>query len=204
MDVWAYTNCAEVELWLNGESQGKHTREPYRKVRWEVPYAAGKVEAVGYDVGGEEQIRTTLQTVGAAAKIELTPASVGVEADGASLVIVNVGANDAEGRAVPTADHAIDFEFSGSVSLLGVGNGNPTSHEPEQAPRRKLFNGTAQLILRVSAGAGSITVKALAADLESDVLEIEISSTEAKRASIGASEAETSGKGKLNPVDGSL
>ncbi len=204
VDVWAYTNCAEVELWLNGESQGKRTRKPYRKVQWEVPYAAGSVVAVGYDAAGEEQMRTTLQTTGAAAKVELSIASVGVEADGASLVIINVSANDAEGRAVPTADHVIDFKFSGTASLLGVGNGNPTGHEPEQAPRRKLFNGAAQLILRSRAGSGTLSVKAHAADLESGVLEVEISDAVAKRASIGASVAESSGKGKLNPVDGSL
>ncbi|NCG09278.1 MAG: DUF4982 domain-containing protein [Verrucomicrobia bacterium] len=204
VDLWAYTNCAEVELWLNGESQGKRVREPYRKVQWEVPYAVGTVEAVGYDAEGNEQIRTTLKTAGAAAKIELTLAHVGVEADGHCLAIINVSALDAEGQAVPTASNAVDFEISDSASLLGVGNGNPTSHEPEQAPHRQLFNGAAQLILRSGLAAGSISVQAHASDLESGTLEIEIPKTQAKLKRIDASQAESSGQGKLNPVDGSL
>ena len=157
-----------MELWLNGVAQGKRTREPYRKVQWEVPYAAGTLEAVGYDADGKEQIRTSIQTTEAASKIEITLASIGVEAGGDTLVILNVCARDAEGRVVPNADNAIDFEFSDVAVLLGVGNGNPTSHEPEQAPHRKLFNGAAQLILRSPAGADCITVKAHAVDLESD------------------------------------
>ena len=204
VDLWAYTNCASVELWLNGTSLGVRERKPYRKVQWEVPYAAGTLEAVGYDACGKELARTKIETCGAAAKIELSKASVAVEAEGHTVAVLNVSALDAEGRTVPHADNAIEFEIDGPATLLGVGNGNPTSHEAEQAPRRKLFNGAAQLILRSTESSGTIKVQAHSANLESGSLKIEISRTEAKHASIGASEASASGQGKLNPVDGSL
>lgn len=204
VDLWAYTNCASVELWLNGVSQGKRERKPFGKVQWEVPYEAGTLEAVGYDAKGEEQIRRSIQTTGVAEKIELSLASVGVEADGHGVAIINVAATDAEGRSVPTADNEVEFEVSESAVVLGVGNGNPTSHEPEQAPRRRLFNGAAQLIIRSTARVGTMAVQAHAAGLEAGVLEIEVPDADLKITSIGASEGHSSGQGKLNPVDGSL
>jgi beta-galactosidase len=204
VDLWAYTNCAAVELWLNGESQGKRERQPFRKVQWEVPYEAGTLEAVGYDANGVEQIRTTIQTTGAAQKIELSQASVEVEADGHAVAIINVSASDSEGRAVPTAHAQVDFEISASAQLLGVGNGNPTSHELEQAPRRRLFNGKAQLILRSHGEASTLMVRAHAQGLDSGILEIQLPVRAAILPSIGGSTAQSDGHGKLNPVDGSL
>jgi beta-galactosidase len=127
-----------------------------------------------------------------------------VEADGHAVAIINVSASDSEGRAVPTAHAQVDFEISASAQLLGVGNGNPTSHELEQAPRRRLFNGKAQLILRSHGEASTLMVRAHAQGLDSGILEIQLPVRAAILPSIGGSTAQSDGHGKLNPVDGSL
>lgn len=204
VDVWAYTNCSEVELWLNDDSLGRLTRKPYRKVTWEVPYAAGVLEAVGYDAQGRELIRNKIETTGAPTALKLEIAHQGVEADGQIVAVINVTAEDSMGRAVPTAEMLVEFEVDASAQILGVGNGNPTSHEPDQASQRKLFNGKAQLLLRSAKNTGQIAVIARNEGLESAQLNIEIKSSEAVRASIGACIIKASGRGKLNPVDGSL
>ena len=204
IDLWCYTNCAEVELYLNGESQGRLKRAPYRKLQWDVPYTQGTLEAVGYDSAGQEIVRTSIETTGPATNLRIINAHSNTEADGSSVVILNVSACDEAGRNVPTADAMVDFEICGAATLLGVGNGNPTSHEAEQAPRRQLFNGRAQLIIRAHNQAGAVSIRAHADDLESGMLRIETSQTMTATASIGASTVQSSDVKKLNPIDGSL
>jgi len=204
IDLWCYTNCAEVELYLNGESQGRLKRAPYRKLQWDVPYTQGTLEAVGYDSAGQEIVRTSIETTGPATNLRIINAHSNTEADGSSVVILNVSACDSAGRSVPTADAMLDFEISGAATLLGVGNGNPTSHEPEQAPRRQLFNGYAQLIIRTHAQSATVSIHAHADKLESGMLRIEIPQTMTATASIGASTVQSSDVKKLNPIDGSL
>jgi beta-galactosidase len=98
----------------------------------------------------------------------------------------------------------LDFEISGAATLLGVGNGNPTSHEPEQAPHRQLFNGYAQLIIRIHGQPGTVSIHAHADQLESGKLRIETPNAITVTPSIGASTVQTSDVKKLNPIDGSL
>ena len=204
IDLWCYTNCVEAELWLNGESQGRLKRALYRKLQWEVPYASGTLEAVGYDSEGNEVVRTSIETTGPAKKLHIINAHSNTEADGSTVAILNVSACDAAGRSAPTADAMVDFEIRGSARLLGVGNGNPTSHEPEQVPRRQLFNGCAQLIIRTLGQSGTVSILAHAENLESGTIDIEIEEVSTDRFMIGASTAKALNDKNLNPVDGSL
>jgi beta-galactosidase len=77
-----------------------------------------------------------------------------------------VSAIDAKGRAVPTADQLIRFEISGAGRLLGVGNGDPSSHESDKAPQRKLFNGMALCLLQATKKAGEIIITATGGGLQ--------------------------------------
>lgn len=204
IDLWCYTNCAEAELWLNGESQGRLKRAPYRKLQWEIPYTPGTLEAVGYDSEGQEIVRSSIATTGPAEKLNIINAHTNTEEDGSTVAILNVSACDSAGRSVPTADALVDFEIRGAATLLGVGNGNPTSHEPEQEPRRQLFNGCAQLIIRTLGQSGTISILAHAENLESALLNIEIPETSTTRCTIGGATAKAFSDNELNPVDGSL
>ena len=105
---------------------------------------------------------------------------------------------------VPTADNMLDFEIDGAATLLGVGNGNPTSHEPEQASHRQLFNGCAQLIVRTHGQSRTVSILAHSKKLESATHQIEVSKAISITQSIGASTVQSTDIKKLNPIDGSL
>lgn len=203
VDLWAYTNCDEVELSINGQSFGKKRRSPYGKLEWEVPYEPGKVEAIGYNETGEKRIETSLETSGAAEKVKLFEAHTNVESDGHTIAILNVCACDAVGRIVPTCNKLIQFELLGRGTILGLGNGNPTSHEPEKGSARKLFNGYAQIIIRTDQQ-DSLRVKAHAQGLESSSLDIASFRQTNVQPSIGATEYDTATSQILNPVNDSL
>ena len=130
VDVWCFSNLDEVELLLNGVSLGRKTMPRNSHLQWMVPYAPGTLMARGYEKGrlvDEEKIETT----GAPAAIKLTPDRTTINPDGEDLSIVTVAVTDAKGRIVPTADDLIHFQISGAGKIIGVGNGDPGSHEPD-------------------------------------------------------------------------
>jgi beta-galactosidase len=169
IEVWAFTNCDEVALALNGKALGARKVAPNGHAAWRVPYAPGRLEAVGFK-GGKEILRDAVETTGPAARIVLAADRPGIGADGRDVGLVTVSAVDAAGRPVPTADADIAFDVKGPGRIIGVGNGNPSSHEPDTFPegsaaRRRLFNGLAQVLVRSAGGAGEIVLTAKAAGL---------------------------------------
>ncbi|HAO79125.1 MAG TPA: beta-galactosidase [Verrucomicrobia subdivision 3 bacterium] len=131
IEVWAHSNCEEVELFLNGASQGRKPMVKNSHLEWKVKYAPGTLLARGY-TGGKEILTDKVETTGAPAVIQLTPHRPTIKADGEDVSVITVQANDAQGRAVPDASNAIIFEISGPGKIIGVGNGDPSSHEPDQ------------------------------------------------------------------------
>jgi beta-galactosidase len=83
-----------------------------------------------------------------------------LKADGADATLVTVQVLDAKGRLVPTAQHGLEFSIEGPAEIIGLGNGNPNSHEPEKGTRRSLFNGLAQVIVQSKFGVtGEVKLK---------------------------------------------
>jgi len=130
--VDALANCHEVELFLNGTSQGKQVVKPEAKMSWKVKYAPGTLSAKGYDANGKVVSETKVETTDApdALKLEAWKPTLDARIGGAA--IVNVSAVDAKGRVVPTASDEVSLSVTGPVKILGVGNGNPSCHEPDQ------------------------------------------------------------------------
>jgi beta-galactosidase len=162
--VRAYTNFDEVELFLNDQSQGRQPVPRGGYVEWPVIYAAGVLRADGYRAG-KRAATATVETTGPSAKLVLTPDRALLRADGEDCAIVTVSAADADGRAVPTASDAVEFEISGPAKIIGVGNGDPSCHEPDKGSRRSLFNGLAQVIVQTAKSAGPVTLTARAPGL---------------------------------------
>ncbi|HUK82836.1 MAG TPA: beta-galactosidase GalA, partial [Verrucomicrobiae bacterium] len=131
IDVWAQSNCEEVELFLNGQSHGRKKMKENSHLEWKVKYAPGTLVARGY-TDGKEILTTKVETTGEPAVIELTPHRATMKADGEDVSVVAVQVNDAQGRMVPTASNLITFEITGPGKIIGVGNGDPSSHEPDQ------------------------------------------------------------------------
>ncbi len=129
--VLALSNGEKVRLSLNGKVIEEKPLDKYGMVIWEVPYEAGKLEAVAIKAG-KETARCTVETTGEPVALQLVPDRPTLSGDGRDAEPVTVQAVDAQGRAVPTAQHLISFELTGPGAIIGVGNGNPLCHEPEK------------------------------------------------------------------------
>jgi beta-galactosidase len=164
IEVWVHGNCAEVELLLNGRSLGRKAMPRNRHLAWSVPYAPGRLEARGYD-DGRRTARDVRETAGAAAAVVLTADRRSAVASGHDVVMLRAEVVDARGRTVPDAADLIRFSIAGDAEVIGVGNGDPTSLEPDRASERRAFHGLAQAIVRVGRRSGAVRVTASAAGL---------------------------------------
>ena len=130
IDVRALSNCDEVELFLNGKSLGRQTMPRNSELKWKVPYAAGTLSAQGY-TGGKLAAETKVETTGAAAAVQLAPDRPAIRADGEDVSVVAVSITDDQGKVVPVAGNLVSFELAGPGRIIGVGNGDPSCHEPD-------------------------------------------------------------------------
>ncbi|HEY5234452.1 MAG TPA: beta-galactosidase GalA [Verrucomicrobiae bacterium] len=167
--VVAYSNCKQVELFLNGVSLGRQVMAVNSDLAWQVKYAPGTLSAKGFDDAGKVIAETKVETTGDATQIQLTPDRKMINADGEDVAVFTVSALDAQGRTVPVAQNKIAFAIEGAGKIIGVGNGDPSCHEPDTfagqaAPQwsRSLFNGLAQIIVQSTRDAGEIKLTATA------------------------------------------
>ena len=154
IEVWAHGNTDEVELRLNGRSQGRKLMPRNRHLVWQVPYAPGQLEAIGSN-RGRAVARDVRETSGPPHSVTLTVDRRLAKAG--EIVIANAMVLDSHGRPVPTADNLLRFSAANG-DVVGVGNGNPNSLEADAASERKAFNGLAQAIVRARRGPVDVTV----------------------------------------------
>ncbi len=173
IDIWVYTNCREVELFLNDKSLGVKKKMPEDlRLIWNVPYIEGKIKAVG-KTKDKEIISKEVKTAGDPAKIILSADRNTISADGRDLSFVTVSITDKESTLVPDASNLVKFEISGEGFIAGVDNGLQTSHEPFRADYRKAFNGLCLVVIQSNERAGKITLKAKSEGLEEASVVIE-------------------------------
>src|SRR5256885_15542944 len=104
IDVWAYSNADDVELFLNGVSLGVQRKEgEVLHLMWRVPYAPGTLRAVAHK-GGAVMATAEGKTPGAPARIALAPDRAAIRADGADPSFLTVTGPDRAGIAVPVAE----------------------------------------------------------------------------------------------------
>jgi len=164
MDVWVNSNADDVELFLNGKSLGKKQMPRNGHLQWSVLYEPGKLAAIAYKKG--KKLTAQVETTGPAAEVVITPYKTTMLADGKDAAVINVSVVDKEGREVPNANQLIKFILTGDAKIIGVGNGDPSSHEPDKcvdsAWQRSLFNGKCQVIIQSGKTAGNIKFEAIA------------------------------------------
>ena len=173
IDVWCYSNCKQVELFLNGQSLGRKTMPRYSHLEWQVKYEPGTLSAKGYDGDGKVIAETRVETTGEPAAIVLEPDRKILNADGADISLVTVKIVDAQGRTVPVATNEVTFSVTGAGHLLGLGNGDPTCHEPDKGSQRSAFNGLCLAIVQSSRTPGAIAIQADSPGLKSATAAIE-------------------------------
>jgi beta-galactosidase len=169
VNVWCNSNADEVELLLNGKSLGKKAMPRNGHLEWDVVYEPGKLEAIGLKNG--KTIRTVVETTDKAYQIVLTPDRKTIKADGNDVSVINVTVLDSKGREVPDAMNLIQFKLAGETRILGVGNGDPSSHEADNCLdgnwKRSLFNGKCQIILQSPEKEGEFALTASSEGLKS-------------------------------------
>ncbi len=180
IDVWVNSNADDVELFLNGKSLGKKDMPRNGHLQWKVKFEPGKLEAIAYKKG--KKITAKVETTNAAAEVVLTPYKTTLLADGKDATVINVSVVDKEGREVPDADNMIKFNLVGDAKIIGAGNGDPSSHEPDKcadgAWQRSLFNGKCQVIIQSGTKPGIVKFEANAAGLFTGATDIVMVDTE--------------------------
>jgi beta-galactosidase len=195
--VWVYSNCDEVELFLNKKSLGRKSMPRRGHLEWQVNYAPGALLARGFK-SGKAVAEDSRETTDVPALIKMIPDRASIAADGRDVSVVTISALDSQNRIVPTASNQVTFEIDGPGKILGAGNGDPSSHEPDRPPSelydshgalmfsplaggvpaaavnslqllttRSVFNGLAQLIVQSKMQPGEIRVSASSPGLQS-------------------------------------
>jgi beta-galactosidase len=167
--VRCHTNLDSVELFLNGKSLGSKTVVPNGHLYWDVAYEPGVLMANGYK-NGRVVLTDSRTTTGAASLVVGRPSQTLLGADGKDVSSVTIEIQDSSGLVVPTAINHLTMSLSGPGKIIGVGNGNPGSHERDRPPdptsaERDAFNGLALAIIQSTMFAGSITLNIAAEGL---------------------------------------
>lgn len=174
IDIWAYTNFEEVELFINNESQGiRKKTDDKLHLQWRLNYTAGTLKAIGKNKDGSQK-EVTIKTAGEPYAIRLTADRSKIKADGADLSFITAEIVDGNGNYVPNANNKIFFDMPDNVTIAGVDNGSQTSHEPFQANSRKAFNGKCLLIVKAGFEKGLAKIKASSKGLKNAQIEISI------------------------------
>ncbi|MEP7165312.1 MAG: beta-galactosidase GalA [Ferruginibacter sp.] len=174
IDVWVNSNADNVELFLNGKSQGKKDMPRNGHLQWMVNYEAGTLEAVAYKKG--RKLTTKVETTGKAVEVIVSPYKTTMIADGIDATVINISVLDRQGREIPDAANLMKFSVTGDAKIIGVGNGDPSSHEQDKyndsVAQRHLFNGKCQVILQAGATKSVIHFEAKADSLWSGATDI--------------------------------
>lgn len=173
IDMWAYYNNAdEVELFVNGESQGVRTKgKDDFHVVWRVRYEPGVVKVVSRK-DGKTVLEKEIHTAGEPAQIRLTADRNEIKSDGRDLSFVTVEVLDKDGNLCPNADNQIMFDVQGAGFIAGVDNGSPVSMEKFKADHRKAFYGKCLVVVQSDGKSGGIKLTATSEGLKTAVTAI--------------------------------
>ena len=194
--VFVYTNYPSAELFINGKSQGRRTKDMsvtvhnsadtlsmktfrrqqrYRLMWMDTVYEPGTVKVVAYNAEGEPVAEKEMHTAGKPYRIVLEADRSEIKADGKDLSFVTVKVVDRNGNLCPLADNEISFKVSGKGSYRAGANGNPASLESFQEPKMKTFSGMMTAIVSSSEDPGDIVLEATSKGLKKAVLTIKSS-----------------------------
>ncbi len=192
--VFVYTNYPSAELFINGKSQGKRTKDlsvtvynsadsvsmmslkrqqRYRLMWMDTKYEPGTVKVVAYDENGKAVAEKEIHTAGKPHHIELVPDRRMLQADGKDLCFVTVKVVDKDGNLCPEATDEIRFKVKGSGVYCAGANGNPASLESFQIPRMKVFSGMMTAVIQTTDKAGAIVLEATGSGLKKATLTVE-------------------------------
>ena len=192
--IFVYTNYPAAELFINGKSQGKRTKDlsvplegsytkeaqqsferqkRYRLMWMDTKYEPGTVKVVAYDENGNVAATEEIRTAGKPHHVELTADRTHLTADGKDLAYINVRVVDKNGNLCPNETREVRFRVSGAGSFRAAANGNPVCLEPFHLPKMSLFSGQLTAIVQTSEEAGPIVFEAFVDGLKGAILQLE-------------------------------
>ena len=170
--VVVYTNCEEVELFLNGVSLGEKKMTEDLQIVWDVPYEPGTIKAVAKR-DGKIVAAKSYTSAGEPYAVSLSVDKNVIRANRRDVVHVEVNIVDEKGTPVPYAANKVTFEFCGPVKLLGVENGDILDLNPHKVNYRKAFKGKCLAIIQSDGNKGEIVVSVKADGLKSQTIKID-------------------------------
>ncbi len=178
VELWAYSNCDEVELTVNGRRLGRQTMPVGGHLKWKAVYQPGKVVATGYR-NGRRILTEVIETTKPADRLAMTADRQLICADGRDVAVVTVELRDAKGRFVPDACRRLNFRLEGDGRILGAGNGDPAylgADHPQDEDCHTFsipaFNGLAQVLVQAGHTASQLRLTATGEQLNNAVLVI--------------------------------
>lgn len=191
--IFVYTNYPSAEVFINGKSQGKKTKDlsvkldgsytdeakasferqkRYRLMWMDTRYEPGTVKVVAYDENGKAVAETEVHTAGKPYKIELSADRNEIQADGRDISFINVKVVDKDGNLCPDATNQIRFKVKGQGAFKAVANGNPVSLESFQEPKMKVFSGQLTALIQSSEESGVMELEASSPGLKSSKIKV--------------------------------
>lgn len=164
--VFVYTNYPSAELFVNGKSYGRQTKNystvlnRYRLMWMDVVYEPGEVKVVAYDANGKAAAEKILRTAGKAHHLELVADRTTLDADGKDLAYITVRAVDKDGNLCPLDTRLVNFEVTGAGRFRATANGDATCLDLFHLPKMHLFGGQLTVIVQTKKQAGEIVFKA--------------------------------------------
>ncbi len=176
--VYVYTNYPEAELFINGISQGRRSKNPAERLdryrlRWnDVVYQPGEVKVVAYNEQGEAVAESKVKTAGKPYQIKLEADRNTISADGKDLSFVTVSILDKEGNLCPNAQHSLKFSVKGKGNYRAACNGDASSLESFVKPTMKVFNGQLVVVLQSDETPGDMQLKVSGKGLETAYINV--------------------------------
>ena len=172
IELWAYSNCDEVELTVNGKKLGRQQMPANGHLKWKAVYQPGRVVAIGYK-NGKRIMSETIETTKPAYKMVLKADRQEITADGHDIAVITVEVQDQKGRIVPDACPMLNFQLEGEARILGAGNGDPM-YPGEDHPKTlnckefsiPAFNGLAQILIQSSETPSPVSLNCLSNGLK--------------------------------------
>jgi glycoside hydrolase family 2, candidate beta-galactosidase len=193
--IFVYTNHPTAEVFINGKSQGKQTKnlsiplretenpesqktferqKRYRLMWLNTKYEPGSVKVIAYNDKGEAVAEKEIHTAGKPYQIKLTADRNYIKADGKDLAYITVEVVDKEGNVCPNVNDLVQFEVKGAGKFRASANGDATSLDLFHEPKMHLFNGKLMAIVQASEKTGEIIFKAKSQKIKGNQIKIQV------------------------------
>ena len=157
--VVVYTNAAKARLELNGKVVGeaKAYDEKTGIIYWDIPFASGKLEAVGLSKDDKEVSRYAISTTQQPVELTIADKNITITKDkGVAKIMVQV--KDQNGLPVMLSDNEVTCTISGPGVLLGLEAGNNSDMTDYTDNVQRVFHGHIAAYIQATGEAQPIKV----------------------------------------------